>query len=142
MADGIKVDIKGLKELEQSLLALGQDTGATAIVNGAYNAAKVIQDKMKENIISAGAYDTGLLHKSITRKKKIYNSDGTVAIITGVSSSTKGYDKDGNLRRPIRYAHIVHKHKPFADDAYDATKDQVVSNFTDYLKRVVAKHTK
>lgn len=142
MPDGIKVEISGLKELEQSLLALGQDTGATAILNGAYNAAKVVQDRMKENIVSAGAYDTGLLHKSITRKKKIYDADGKVAIITGVSSATKGYDKNGELRRPIRYAHIVHKHKPFAEDAYEATKDQVVINFQEYLRRVIAKHTK
>lgn len=142
MADKITVDIKGLAELEKSLLALGQDVGANAIVNGAYNSAKIIQDTMKANIISAGAYDTGLLYKSITRKKSIYDSNGTVAIITGVSASTKGYDKDGNLRRPIRYAHLVEKNKPFAEDAYDSTKNQVVQNFQEYLKKVIAKHAK
>lgn len=142
MADKITIKVDGLAELEKSLLALGQDAGATAIVNGAYNANKIVQDTMKANIISAGAYDTGLLHKSIKRNKRIYNSDGTVVIVTGVNSSTKGYDKDGNLRRPIRYAHLVEKNKPFAKDAYDTTKGQVVQNFQDYLKKVIAKHTK
>jgi len=142
MADKLTVVVTGLKELEQSLLKLGQDVGATAIVNGAYNSAKIIQDTMKANIVSAGAYDTGLLYKSISRKKRIYNSDGTVSIITGVNSSTKGYDANGNLRRPIRYAHLVEKNKPFAENAYDSTKTQVVQNFQDYLKKVIAKHAK
>lgn len=142
MPDSIKVEIKGLDELEKALVALGQDTGAHAIVNGAYNANKIVQDTMKEAILSANAYDTGLLHKSITRKKKIYASDGTVSVITGVSASTKGVDKRGEIRRPIRYAHIVEKHKPFAKYAYNTTRQQVLENFKEYLKRIIARHTK
>jgi len=141
MSDGVTVKVEGLDELERKLLALGQEMGAKALVEGSYGAAKVIQDKMKENIVSAGAYDTGLLYKSISRKRVIYAKDGTVSIITGVSKATKGVDKDGKLRVPWRYAHLVEANKPFAKDAGESTRKTVVARFTEVLLKKIKRYT-
>ena len=119
---------------------MGQDAAAKAIVGGAFNSAGIIANKMKENIVSAGAYDTGLLYKSISRKRVIYDRDGVVNIITGVSKSVKGVDSHGRPRVPYKYAHIVEKHKPFAHDAGESTKQEVVDNFVNYLENKIKKY--
>lgn len=143
MSDTTTVKVEGLAELEQKLLAMGQEMGAKAIVAGAYNTAGIIQTRMKSNILSAGLYDSGTLYKAVTRKRIIYDKDGTVVVITGISKNVRGVDDKGHPRVPWRYAPIIEKkYAPFAQDAYEATKDQVVGHFTSYLENKLKRFTK
>ena len=140
--NNVTVKIEGLDELQRKLKALGDEFAAKALVGAAFSANKVLQDAAKENIVSAGAYDTGLLYKSIRRKKIVYDQSGTIVIMTGVDKNVKGEDADGRTRIPSRYAHLVHEHKPFMQDAYDKTKQAVVDAFVNHLKQKIAKHVK
>lgn len=136
----MNVKIDGLEELERKLLSMGQDFAAKSLVAGAYSSAKSLQDSARNNILGSGAYDTGLLWKSIQRKKIVYDASGTVVVITGVSNSVKGTDKKGKKRIPSKYAHIVHLHKPFMLEAYKESKQQVVDDFVSVLKDKIKNH--
>ena len=78
MADALKVDIKGLNELQAKLEKMSQDMAAKSIVSAAYTANKPMVDAIKNNIASNGLVDTGLLQSSITRKKIIYGRSRSI----------------------------------------------------------------
>lgn len=141
MADE-EIRIEGLDELEKKLLKLGQETGARALVSSAYSANKKIQDSVKATLASDGSVDTGLLKKSIRRKKVIYADDDTVLIITGVSRNVRGTDADGSPRVPWRYAHIVQKFTKFMTRGMESAKMETISQFKKSLERKIKKYTK
>jgi hypothetical protein len=142
MNDGIRIDIKGLDVLNKKLENMKQDFAAKSIVSSAYSANKVVQDKIKENISSNGLVDTGLLQKSITRKKIVYAKDGKVVIITGVNKKIRGTDKNGKPRVPWRYANVLEPKYKFTKDAGQSTKQQVVDSFVNKLARKIKKYEK
>lgn len=135
----VKIKVEGLSELEKQLSVMGQELAAKSIVAGAFNANKIVQDTAKSNIVSAGAYDTGALYRSIKRKRIVYDKSGTVVIITGVDSKVKETDADGKLRWPTKYAHLVERQKPFMSDAYEKTKIVVIERFKSFLQKRIDK---
>ena len=139
---GIRIDIKGLDVLNKKLLNMKQDFAAKSIVSSAYSANKVVQDQIKENISTNGLVDTGLLQKSITRKKIVYAKDGRVVIITGVNKKLRGTDKNGKPRVPWRYANVLEPKYNFTKDAATLTRQDVVDSFVDKLKRKIKKYEK
>lgn len=142
MADGIKVDIKGLNELQSKLDKMTQEFAAKSIVGAAYTANKPMVDAIKNNIVSDGLVDTGLLQQSITRKKIIYGKDGKVVIITGVSKNVKGVDSKGKLRVPWRYANVLEPKYKFVQNAFDESNQTVVDKFVSALASRIKKYTK
>jgi len=138
----VQIDIKGLKELQITLDKMSQEVAAKNIVGSAYSANKAMEDAIKANIVSDGLVDTGLLQKSITRKKVIYPRDGRVLIITGVNKKTRGLDKNGKLRVPWRYANALEPKYKFVKDGFDTAKQDVVENFIKSLKAKVRKFIK
>jgi HK97 gp10 family phage protein len=131
--------IEGLAELTNRLDAMGNEMAAKALVGSAYSATKVIVESARSNLESNGSVDTGLLRDSITRKKLIYDKDGRVVIITGVSKSVKGTDSKGRPRVPWRYAHLVEAKQPFLVPAFDATKQQVLDEMIVMLLKKIKK---
>ena len=142
MADALKVDIKGLNELQAKLEKMSQDMAAKSIVSAAYSANKPVVDAIKNNIVSNGLVDTGLLQSSITRKKLIYGKDGTVVIITGINKNTKGVDSKGKSRVPWRYANVLEPKYKFVENGFDATKQKVVDSFVSAIARRIKKFDK
>jgi hypothetical protein len=142
MADALKVDIKGLNELQAKLEKMSQDMAAKSIVSAAYTANKPMVDAIKNNIASNGLVDTGLLQQSITRKKIIYGKDGKVVIITGVNKSVKGVDKNGKPRVPWRYANVLEPKYKFVQSGFDESKNVVVDKFVSALASRIKKFEK
>jgi len=142
MADALKVDIKGLNELQAKLEKMSQDMAAKSIVSAAYSANKPMVDAIKNNIASNGLVDTGLLQQSITRKKIIYGKDGKVVIITGVNKSVKGVDKNGKPRVPWRYANVLEPKYKFVQSGFDESKNIVVDKFVSALASRIKKFEK
>lgn len=142
MSDIIKVDIKGLNELQAKLEKMSQDMAAKSIVSAAYTANKPMVDAIKNNIASNGLVDTGLLQSSITRKKIIYGKDGKVVIITGVNKSVKGVDKNGKPRVPWRYANVLEPKYKFVQSGFDESKNVVVDKFVSALASRIKKFEK
>ncbi len=126
----VEIKITGLQELDKKLQAMSQDMAAKSIVAAAYTANKEVVDAIKSNITSNGLVDTGLLEKSITRKKIIYPKDSTVVIMTGVSKGVKGVDKQGKPRVPWRYANILEARYNFTKNAFEGVKQNGVDKFT------------
>ena len=142
MADALKVDIKGLTELQIKLEKMSQDMAAKSIVSAAYTANKPMVDAIKNNIASNGLVDTGLLQSSITRKKIIYGKDGKVVIITGVNKSVKGVDRNGKPRVPWRYANVLEPKYKFVQSGFDESKNVVVDKFVSALASRIKKFEK
>ena len=142
MADALKVDIKGLNELQAKLEKMSQDMAAKSIVSAAYTANKPMVDAIKNNIASNGLVDTGLLQSSITRKKIIYGKDGKVVIITGVNKSVKGVDRNGKPRVPWRYANVLEPKYKFVQSGFDESKNIVVDKFVSALESRIKKFEK
>ena len=140
--DNVEIKITGLDELNTKLLAMQQDFAAKSIVSAAYSANKVVVDQAISNIQNDGLVDTGLLQKSITRKKIIYDKDGKVVIITGVNKNTRGTDKQGKSRVPWRYANVLEPKYHFMKNASDTTKQEVVDKFVSVLANRIKKYTK
>jgi hypothetical protein len=142
MADALKVDIKGLNELQIKLEKMSQEFAAKSIVSAAYSANKPMVDSIKNNIASNGLVDTGLLQQSISRKKLIYGKDGRVVIITGVNKSVKGVDRNGKPRVPWRYANVLEPKYKFVQNGFDESKNVVVDKFVSALARRIKKFEK
>ena len=142
MNNDIRIDIQGLEELNKKLENMKQDFAAKSIVSSAYSANKVVQDKIKENIATSGLVDTGLLQKSITRKKIIYAKDGRVVVITGVNKKIRGTDKNGKPRVPWRYANVLEPRFKFTQDAGQSTKQEVIDSFVNKLAKKIKKYEK
>lgn len=138
----VEIKITGLEELNAKLEAMRQDFAAKAIVSAAYSANKVVVDTAIGNIEGAGLVDTGLLKKSITRKKLIYDKDGKVVILTGVNKNTRGTDSKGKPRVPWRYANVLEPKYNFMKSALEKSKQNVVDNFTKALASRIKKYTK
>lgn len=142
MADELKVSITGLAELEKKLLSMGQEFGVKALASSAYSANKTFQDAIKNEIQAQGLVDTGLLQKSITRKRIVYAQNGKLVVITGVSKNTRGLDSKGNRRIPWKYANILEGKFNFTQNAFNAVKDKVVEDFIKVLERKIKKFEK
>jgi hypothetical protein len=142
MADALKVDIKGLNELQAKLEKMSQDLAAKSIVSAAYSANKPMVDSIKNKIASNGLIDTGLLQQSISRKKIIYGKDGRVVIITGVNKSAKGVDRNGKPRVPWRYANVLEPKYKFVQNGFDESKGVVVDKFVSAIASRIKKFEK
>jgi hypothetical protein len=140
--DGISIEVKGLGDLIKKLDAMSAEFAAKNIVSSAYSANNGMVTSIQNQIASKGLVDTGLLEKSIKRKKIIYAKDGTVVIITGVSKNAKGVDRNGKPRIPWRYANVLEPKFNFVKDGFDVAKQAVVEKFVDSLKRKIKKFEK
>lgn len=142
MADAVSIQIKGLEELDKKLQSISQDFAARSIVSAAYSANKIVVDAAIGNIQSNGLVDTGLLQSSIKRKKLIYEKDGTVVIITGVSKNVRGTDRNGRPRVPWRYANVLEPRYKFMEDAMQNNAQILTDKFVKALESRLKKYTK
>ena len=138
----VEINVRGLKDLIVTLDKMAEEVAAKNIVGSAYSANKLVEDSIKSNIDSNGLVDTGLLRKSIRRKKLIYAKDGTVVILTGVNKNVRGVDKKGKTRVPWRYANVLENKFNFTKNGFDQSKDAVVDKFIKSLKAKVRKFIK
>jgi hypothetical protein len=138
----VEINVRGLKDLIVTLDKMAEEVAAKNIVGSAYSANKVVEDSIKSNIDSNALVDTGLLRKSIRRKKLIYAKDGTVVILTGVNKNVRGVDKKGKARVPWRYANILENKFNFTKNGFEQSKDAVVDKFIKSLKAKVRKFIK
>jgi hypothetical protein len=142
MADAVSIQIKGLEELDKKLQSISQEFAARSIVSAAYSANKIVVDAAIGNIQSNGLVDTGLLQSSIKRKKLIYEKDGTVVIITGVSKNVRGTDRNGKPRVPWRYANVLEPRYKFMEDAMQNNAQILTDKFVKALESRLKKYTK
>jgi hypothetical protein len=142
MADSVQIKIEGLAELDKKLQGMQQEFAAKSIVSAAYSANKIVQDAAVSNIQNNGLVDTGLLAKSIARKKLIYEKDGTVVIITGVNKNVKGVDGKGKPRVPWRYANVLEPKYNFMKNAMESNAQNVTDKFVKVLASRIKKYTK
>jgi|LakMenEpi03Aug12_release.lakeMendotaPanAssembly.Ray.scaffolds.fasta_scaffold329373_3 hypothetical protein len=142
MADAVSIQIKGLEELDKKLQSISQEFAARSIVSAAYSANKIVVDAAIGNIQSNGLVDTGLLQSSIKRKKLIYEKDGTVVIITGVSKNVRGTDRNGRPRVPWRYANVLEPRYKFMEDAMQNNAQILTDKFVKALESRLKKYTK
>lgn len=140
--DGLSIKVRGLDALTKKLDAMNQEFAARSIVASAYSANNAMVESIKGQIAGKGLVDTGLLQNSIKRKKIIYDKDGRVVIITGVSKNIKGIDRRGKPRVPWRYANVLEPKYNFVKDGFDAAKQAVTDKFIDSLKRKIRKFEK
>lgn len=142
MPDNIELKITGLEELDKKLQSMKQEFAAKSIVSAAYSANKAVVDQAISNIQNDGLVDTGLLMKSITRKKIIYDKDGRVVIITGVNKNVRGTDKKGRSRVPWRYANVLEPKYNFMKKAMNMQKQEVIDKFVSALANRIKKYTR
>lgn len=142
MADAVSIQIKGLQELDKKLQSISQEFAARSIVSAAYSANKIVVDAAIGNIQSNGLVDTGLLQSSIKRKKLIYEKDGTVVIITGVSKNVRGTDRNGRPRVPWRYANVLEPRYKFMEDAMQNNAQILTDKFVKTLESRLKKYLK
>lgn len=137
-----EIKITGLAELEKKLSEMDNDLAAKNLVGASYTANRVVEQRAKENILSAGWYDTGLLYKSVKRKKKIYRNGMVLTILTGIDRNAKGVDKDGKPRVPWRYANVLQGKTGFMSEALESQKETLLEKFKAELLRRIKKFTK
>jgi hypothetical protein len=134
--------IEGFAELQDRLAKMGDAVAAKRIVGAAYKTNQQFVDAIRDQIAANGSVDTGLLRDSIQRKKLVYDREGNVVILTGVSKSVAGTDANGNPRVPWKYAHIVDAKKPFLKPAFESAKQSVLDEFIIYLLKAVKRFEK
>lgn len=101
MADGIKLEIEGIDETIKALNKLPLEIERKVL-------DKAVRKGLKPTLQLAKAYcpvDTGTLRDSLIMKTKKMNR--AVVGIVGPDSNAEGQDSEGNLRRPVKYAHLV-----------------------------------
>lgn len=117
------------KELPKRIIKKGlraaMNAGATPVVK----AAKARAPKQ-----------SGLLKKSMGKKVKTYPS-GVVTAVIGPKRQTVGEYK-GKKRVPGNYAHLVEKHEPFLEPAFESTKQQAEDIAADKLSESVVREAK
>jgi hypothetical protein len=142
MPNNVSIQIKGLEELDKKLQSISQEYAARSIVSAAYSSNKIVVDAAISNIQSNGLVDTGLLQSSIKRKKLIYERDGTVVILTGVSKNVRGTDRNGKARVPWRYANVLEPRYKFMQDAMENNAQALTDKFVKTLESRLKKYLK
>lgn len=135
----VDVKITGMDECMKRLQLLGQEFAAKNLISAAYNAMSPMEKRAENLLVSKGAIRTGLLKKSIARKKIIRPADSSVSILLGVNKSVKGTDAKGRKVWPVKYAHLVESRKPFLREAYDATAADTIKRYISVLERKLTK---
>lgn len=137
----MQVDVKltGMDECLKRLELLGQEFAAKNLVASAYSAMLPMEKKAEQILQEKGAIRTGLLKKSITRKKIVRANDNSVTIIVGINKSVRGTDAKGRKVWPTKYATLVERSKPYMKPAYEQTASLILSRYIKVLEKKLNK---
>jgi len=93
---------------------------------------------------SKASKETGALKRSLIKVSRKYHQAGVVMTLVGIDTAAEAI-KDGKLRRPVKYAHLVeygtahHSARPFIRPAFASTKHIAKNRFFSKLKTAVKK---
>lgn len=135
----VDVKITGMEECIKRLEKLSQEVAAKNLVSATYSAMLPMEKRAEQLLVSKGAVRTGALKRSITRKKIVRAKNNSITIMMGVNKSVTGVDPKGRKVWPVKYAHLVEKHKPFMREAYNQTAPDVLNRYIKVLERKLNK---
>lgn len=143
MAESVR--ITGIAELLSKLSAIGSAAETRAVRSGVTAGGQVILEAARQLCPK----ETGALERSLG--KRIVSRKGSAAAIIGPRSkyeeAQKGGAGGGEVRRPVRYAHLVEKGhggkvtaaaKPFLRPAIDNNRDVAESAMKTAIMGVIA----
>lgn len=130
--------IDGEKEVFKNLATLEKELQAKFLIQ----AARTTLNRLAKDARTRVDKDTGTLQKSIQTDTRIYEGGSVLYGIIGINSRTKGQTEDGELRKPIKYAHIVEFYKPFMRPAWEANKNKIQPVFEKLIQNKVNKALK
>ncbi|WP_257556419.1 HK97-gp10 family putative phage morphogenesis protein [Sphingobium sp. CFD-2] len=141
--------ISGLDEIEAMLRQLPSKVEREQVVEKSLRAgASVIHDAAKENLISAGSVDTGLLANTMRITRQADQRQGQVIVSLKPSSKLSMVIRKGKGKptraRPSRYAHFVEKGtehspaRPFMRPAVDEKGQKAVETIRDTALKAIA----
>lgn len=125
----VDIRVSDVDLLNQALTAIGGKDARSAARKAGTKANQITLKKAR----ALSPKDSGLLAKSLIKKSKTYKRDGVILNMIGPDSKAEGRHPDtGKLMKPIKYAHIVEKLKPFLGPAQRSTANQVLSAFSKF----------
>jgi HK97 gp10 family phage protein len=147
MGDGsFTVKVEGLAELEELLGGLAQKEARTALRRGMRKAIGPV----KNAIVANAPRDTGFMDEHFIIKSKAGGGDSddgsTGSIVVTVQPTNDTYPETGKVKRQRRVAEVVgitvagsahEAARPFITEAYEQTKDQVVSDVITEVTKAV-----
>jgi len=123
----VEIRVSNVDLINQALISLGGKDARSSARKAGTKANQITLKKAR----ALAPRDTGLLSKSLIKKSKTYKRDGVILNMIGPDSKVEGRHPDtGRLMKPIKYAHIVEKLKPFLGPAQRSTANQVISAFS------------
>lgn len=120
-----EIKVTGLAELQQNLKIMGELAAAKAIVASVFNAGKIIETEVKNNIIRNELVDSGALLASIIRRRKVYRN-GVIYVMIGVANRYEKIDDKGVSHIPNKYAGKLEERNEFLIAALHNTQQQVI----------------
>ena len=105
----ISISLRGDKELIRMLDRLPVKI-ARKVVPAAASKSMTPVSKMAKKLVRGQTRGTGLLSRSIGKKRKIYRASGNTIVVVGVRMEFKrkaGGSSQGGFRNPSKYAHLV-----------------------------------
>lgn len=125
----VDIRVSDVNLLNQALTAIGGKDARSAARSASTKSHQITLKKAR----ALAPRDTGLLSESLIKKSKTYKRDGVILNMIGPDSKAEGRHPDtGKLMKPIKYAHIVEKLKPFLGPAQRSTSNQVISAFSKF----------
>jgi len=140
-ASGMKMSLRGEKELIRSLKKFKGSVVKTVMIGAARDAMKPMTQAAKANARQIRV--TGLLAKSIGVVARRYKS-GNVSIVLGPRTGFRTII-DGKPRNPANYGHLVEfgtstaAPKAFLRRAYDSKRTAVFNGMAGFVSRRIAK---
>jgi len=131
----VDVKLTGMDECMARLKMLSQEFAAKNLISSTYAAML----PMERAIEGAAPVRTGMLKKSIVRKKIVRPADESITIMVGVNKRTIGSDAKGRKVWPVKYANLVNKDTHFMTNAYEANAAGVLNKYIKVLERKLAK---
>lgn len=139
------VEVKGLKELEAKLLAMGQKVGLKAIRTALVSGAQII----KQDAMARVPVDTGRLKKSLLVKKLSKPNPFKEQVIVGVRSGKKlqKTNRDAFYWKFLEFGHKDRSGKgisptPFIQPAFETKKNSAMDRIKVVLQKKIAQYAK
>ena len=141
----VSVEIKGLRELERKLVALGPKVGLKAMRSALVSGAQVIKKDALERV----PVKTGRLRRSLLIKRLAKLNPFSEKVIVGVRHGKKQQksDRDAYYWGWIEFGFKTKagqpvSAQPFIRPAFEAKKNSAMTRIIDVLKKKIAQYAK
>ena len=143
MSDGIKIKVDGLKELEQSLLALNNKVAGKVLSQSLGASAKVVANECKKNLPEAAAEQYRLYGGEIVSKgwlkdqiitKRIKNTESSAQTIVTFKDIYHAF-----FWKFLEFGSSKMEANPFMRRSFEQAKEKALEQFKEKLSQSINK---